>query len=472
MDDEDMWVRLRWVSDEFKQGITQAKSQLTNWRDETNASTGEMAKWGAAIGATAAPFIAVGYAIYSTVEKYGKMAQQLRDLSYSTGLSTDKLQQLQYAATISGTNFDRVSYSVGNLNLKISEAGDKTSAAAKAFSQLGINTSGKSPDQVFEETAQALIGLEDSTTRAKLANELFGRSWREVLPFLQEYIDRREEINKHPTISSEDLRTLSEYKSTIDGITSGLDLMIAKLVVAAEKSVNLAAAGTGLRGTETEMRGGIGVAQRSTDIMARKFGSLSGPSSPDIMEDPFKGLTAKEAEIKYLTDVTIPALEKALLDAEMSGDLQAAQEASLKLLQARETATASLTDATDKLSDKSKEYADSLRKVDEEMRDQQTLTRDYLEDVMFAGRDVSRIRSLTQNYKQAMRTEDDQLQDAYGRAQEAGTAMVAAGGTVEGDIWNVTVTASKDYPMADIVNDLKALQLSKSRRIQAGVRTP
>ena len=39
------------------------------------------------------------------VQQYGQMANELRDLSYTTGISTDKLQKLQYAAILSGTNF-------------------------------------------------------------------------------------------------------------------------------------------------------------------------------------------------------------------------------------------------------------------------------------------------------------------------------------------------------------------------------
>jgi hypothetical protein len=275
-----LWIKISADTQGFTDGMSKVKADLTTWRDQTNENTKDMAKWGMAIGATAAPIIAAAAAAYQATEKYGAMAQQLKDLSYQTGIGTTKLQQLQYAATLSGTSFDKIAFSVGNLNLKIEEAADHTSAAYKAFYELGVNPEGKTPDQVFDETAVALTNLTDTSKRAQLVNDLYGKSWRELLPFMQDYIDKRDEISKHPTISPDDLKTLADEKVAIDKITSSLNLMIAKLVVAAEKTYDLAAAGsmvdTGWSKTATNQS--VKEYLHSIDLMALKYGAL-----PDLM---------------------------------------------------------------------------------------------------------------------------------------------------------------------------------------------
>ncbi|MFA5346934.1 MAG: hypothetical protein WC294_02260 [Methanoregula sp.] len=286
-----LWIKIGADTQGFDQDMAKVKTDLTQWRNETNANTADMAKWGAAIGATAAPFLAVAAAAYQATEKYGAMAQQLKDLSYQTGIGTDKLQQLQYAATLSGTSFDKIAFSVGQLNLKIGEAADKTSAAYKAFYELGVNPEGKTPDQVFDETAVALTNLTDTSKRAQLANDLYGKSWRELIPFMQDYIDKTDEISKHPTISPEDLKTLADEKIAIDKITSSLNLMIAKLVVAAEKTYDLAAAGTKIDSMweKTATNSSVKEYLKSIDVMALHYGAL-----PDLMRKVGDGANGME----------------------------------------------------------------------------------------------------------------------------------------------------------------------------------
>ena len=124
-----IWIRLGLDPENLLFGLDKARYGLTEWRDQTNKNSMEMAKWGATIGATVAPVLAVGFAAYSTIEKFGGMAQEIKDLSYTTGLSTQKIQELQYAATLSGTQFPTVTMAVDNLTLAIAKAGDATSDA-------------------------------------------------------------------------------------------------------------------------------------------------------------------------------------------------------------------------------------------------------------------------------------------------------------------------------------------------------
>ena len=189
------------AQDRTKEGIGSAK---VGFNDLTIAA-----------GVMAGAITAAGMAAYMTIEKYGGMAQQLKDLSYQTGMSTDQLQKMQYAAVLSGTNFEKVSFGLSTLSLSVAKAGDAASESAKAFAAIGVDPRGRSMNQVFDATARALYNMRDETTRNQAAMTLFGRSWRDLIPYMDTYIKKSDEIKKHPVLSQEDLQTLQDGKVAI-----------------------------------------------------------------------------------------------------------------------------------------------------------------------------------------------------------------------------------------------------------------
>lgn len=171
-----LWVRIGAITDDLDKSLAKTKASLTEWRDATNENTRDLAKWGSAITAATAPLLAFGSAAVIAIEKYGTMADNIKDLAYSLDVSTDKIQQFQKAAILSGTDFGTVSQSLGRLSISMGEFDNKTSAAAKAFEKLGIDPSGRGLDEVFDETALALTRVEDSTQRNAIAMDLYGKS--------------------------------------------------------------------------------------------------------------------------------------------------------------------------------------------------------------------------------------------------------------------------------------------------------
>ena len=192
----------------LKAGLADAEISLIKWRDQTNENSKEMLKWGAAITATVGPVVALGAAAYATMEKFGGMAQSIKDLSYTTGLSTQKIQELQYAATLSGTQFGVVTSGIENFTLAISKASDATSDAGKAFATLGVTTTGRTTDQILDDTITALTNMKSETDRNSLAMTLYGKSWKELIPYMQTYIDKAKEIKENPYLTTEELNTL------------------------------------------------------------------------------------------------------------------------------------------------------------------------------------------------------------------------------------------------------------------------
>lgn len=225
-----IWIRLGLNTDDLRFGIDKAKYSLTELRDETNSSTREFARWGTAIGATAAPVLAAGAVAYAAVEKYGAMADSIRDLSTTTSLSTRRIQELQRAATLSNTEFSRVTVGLNRFTLAMGEARDETSAASRAFSKLGISTDGRSTDEVLDEVIRSLNGMTDATARNEIANEIFGKSWSELIPLMQTYIEKGDEIRSVDYLTDEQLQDLETAKSALDSLGQAAELAGAKVV--------------------------------------------------------------------------------------------------------------------------------------------------------------------------------------------------------------------------------------------------
>lgn len=239
MDAGSIWIKLGLDATSLNAGLASAKVSLVKWRDETNASTKSMAKWGAAIGATIAPILAVSTAAYAATMKFGAMAQELEDLSYTTGLTTQKIQQLQYAATLSGTEFSMVSGALNKLSLSIADAGDETTAASKAFKEIGVTTDGRTIDEVFDDTALALVSMKNTTERNRIAMDLYGKSWKDLLPYMQTYTEKAEEIKKHPVYSDEERQALIDAKIEWEKLGDSVTIYTGKAIAATEKTQNL-----------------------------------------------------------------------------------------------------------------------------------------------------------------------------------------------------------------------------------------
>lgn len=118
-------------------------------------------------------------------------ADAMRDLSIRTGVATEKLSEYAYAAKQTGTDIDGLSRGLKLLAKNAAEAADETSGKGKLFEALGVNVKDaegnlKSLDQLLPEVADKFRALEDGTTKAALAQELFGKFGLEMIEFLNQ----------------------------------------------------------------------------------------------------------------------------------------------------------------------------------------------------------------------------------------------------------------------------------------------
>ena len=144
------------------------------------------AKWGTAIvgGATAAAGALMGAAT-----KTAETTDRIDKLSQKIGVSRQGFQEWEFILSQSGTDIEKLQMGMKTLVSQVDQADKGVGKGADNFAQLGVSvrdSTGSLKDQetLFNEVMVALQNMEDGTEKARLANELLGRSGSELMPLL------------------------------------------------------------------------------------------------------------------------------------------------------------------------------------------------------------------------------------------------------------------------------------------------
>lgn len=135
------------------------------------------------------------------VESQAKALHSVERTASALGISTERVQQLQFAAKSMGEDGDVLVGMLGRLQVAQSKAAAGSDGMAGTFHELGVKTkdaSGKfkSADEILLDVADGIKNLKDPAKQAAAATQLFGRSGRELLPFLKEGREEAEELFK------------------------------------------------------------------------------------------------------------------------------------------------------------------------------------------------------------------------------------------------------------------------------------
>lgn len=126
-------------------------------------------------------------AIAHWAESLAASAEKLEHLSAITGMTVPQVQALSGAATMSGLNIDTLTKSLGMMDNRAVIAAGRSSSAGKAFAAMGIDArDGSTNMERLLKIADQFHGMADGPTKAALAMQLFGRSGREMIPFLNQ----------------------------------------------------------------------------------------------------------------------------------------------------------------------------------------------------------------------------------------------------------------------------------------------
>lgn len=122
--------------------------------------------------------------IASMIKSVVDTGDRLNDLRKITGLTVNELGGLDKQAKLNGTNLDSVARAIGVMSKNMY-------AGVDAFKLLGIATKDadgnlRNANQVLLDVADRFSRMQDGAQKSALANQIFGKSGRELIPMLNE----------------------------------------------------------------------------------------------------------------------------------------------------------------------------------------------------------------------------------------------------------------------------------------------
>jgi hypothetical protein len=242
------------------------------------------------------------FSVGTLVEFFKRTAtgvDNLNDLADATGASVQNLSALEDVAARTGTGFDVVGDALIKLNKALGDAapGSSQEAAFKAINLSVAELKTLDPVEALQRVARALGGFADDSSKARLEQELLGKSLRTIAPLLNDLAEAgqlnatvTEEQAKQAEIFSHQMSQLA--KSTQDSaraivgeLLPGLNNMLALFI---------------------QLKTGPG-------LLASVLEAFKG----NVFEDAAQGLAAYEAQLSQI-DAQLGRLNKQRQDSRYS----------------------------------------------------------------------------------------------------------------------------------------------------------
>lgn len=187
----DLFAKISLDDSEYTKGLSDAGSKLASFGKSAASGLATVSKVTmAAAGAISAGMVAGAASTANAGDNIDKMSQKL-------GLSTEAYQKWDYVLGQSGTSIDSMQTGLKTLTNKLDDAKNGSEDAQAMFAQLGIGLDelqNMSREDIFEAAITGFQGMADSTERAALANDLFGKSGQELAPLFNTSVEETQNL--------------------------------------------------------------------------------------------------------------------------------------------------------------------------------------------------------------------------------------------------------------------------------------
>ena len=192
-------------------------------------ATGAKAAGGAAvaIGTAAA---AAGTAIVKATGELSEYGDTIDKMSQKVGMSTDAYQEWDYILKISGTEMASMTTGLKTLTNQLDAAKNGSESAQGMFEALGLSMdelATMSREDVFSAVISGFQGMADTTERAALANDLFGKSGQELTPLFNTSVAETEALKRKVhdlggVMSGEAVKASADYQDTLTDMQTAM----------------------------------------------------------------------------------------------------------------------------------------------------------------------------------------------------------------------------------------------------------
>ena len=189
---------------------------------------GKVAAAGLAAAGTAAT--AATGALISGASALSQQGDEIDKMSQKVGLSAEAYQEWDYILKISGTEMSNMTTGLKTLTNKVDDAKNGSEGAQEMFAKLGISMEdlgNMSREDLFAAAISGFQQMEDSTERAALANDLFGKSGQDLAPLFNTSIEEtaalREQVHDLGGVLSDDAVAQSAaFQDNLTALQTGL----------------------------------------------------------------------------------------------------------------------------------------------------------------------------------------------------------------------------------------------------------
>lgn len=156
-----------------------------------------LAAAGAATVAMTGATIAATKEIYSETSAVASYGDSIEKNAQKVGMSAEAYQEWDYVLGISGTSMQDCAVGMKSLTNKFDDAKSGNEQAIADFEALGLsleNLADMSREDLFASVIAGFQEMEDSTERAALANDLFGKSGQNLTPLFNTTTEETAEL--------------------------------------------------------------------------------------------------------------------------------------------------------------------------------------------------------------------------------------------------------------------------------------
>ena len=214
----DLFAKISLDDSEYTKGLSEAGSKLASFGKSAASGLATATKVTvAAAGAISGAMVAGAATTANAGDNIDKMSQKL-------GLSTEAYQKWDYVLGQSGTSIDSMQTGLKTLTNKLDDAKNGSEDAQAMFAQLGISVDelqNMSREDIFEAAITGFQGMADSTERAALANDLFGKSGQELAPLFNTSIEETQALMQAAddlgfVMSEEAVKASADFNDSMD----------------------------------------------------------------------------------------------------------------------------------------------------------------------------------------------------------------------------------------------------------------
>jgi len=190
----------------FETDLNRAAKHAEKRAKEIDAA---VSKAGAAIGAS---LTAAGVAAVYFGKQIVDGLDALNDTKDATGASIENISALEDVALRTGSSMENVSSILVKFNNVLKET-DGKNAASEAIKAIGLDAEELKridPAEALRQTAVALSGFADDGNKARLVQELFGKSIKDAAPFLNDLAEQTSLVAKVTTEQAQAAETFNK----------------------------------------------------------------------------------------------------------------------------------------------------------------------------------------------------------------------------------------------------------------------